>query len=202
MKIWSIIFLFLLTTASFGQNNANRIDSIAKKYFTTIPTGNSINEIVGSLERNISLKIDTTIRQTDTSRFYLRGYTSDFNPFAIPATKIEIQMRVAVIKKKPPTANDTLLILQVIAPIDSSPDITKMLRSEVHGITKNLNKLFDKVLYKRSKSKDKIPFESFIYFILPEPYHELVIGWGGYYLNSSIHCISLSLSCKISATNN
>ena len=197
MKYYLFIVFFLLVRSSLCQSQKALLDNIASKYFTVVPEGKSLKEITEALETNISLKIDTTIPKTDTSLFYMRGYSDSFNPFDIPVSKIEILLMQGVMKARGYiTTNDTLLVLQIIAVTDSSEEIKKILKSEVARINKEIGYPDDHLTYKKSKRKGRIAFESYVYNRLPRPYVFLTYGWGAYYYNTKIKCLSLSIHFK------
>jgi hypothetical protein len=168
-------------------------EEIARIFFNIQKGWMDASDLLKQLISNTGLIPDTIIARTDTSVFYMRGYCKTFNPFAIPVKEIEIQLRegpVHVINKE--KIKDTLLYLQIIAITDSNTSILPLTR-ETRRIAKNISPAFTRTNHVKTSGKKSRPSEGYSFYYQPEQFPFITIGFGGYYQNASIHCITLSL---------
>ena len=175
-----------------------KLRAITEQYFKTNTEEKYISQIIENLKNNIGFVSDTLISKTDTSLFYIRGYSTSFNPFSISVNKIEIQFRENKVQiKGEEKPKDTVLILQIIGITDSTDENKSRVSEELKRISKEFISVFPYFYHEKSTKKAKVPYEFFSFKIFSTPYPSMTIGYGNYYKNQKIHCISLQLYYKL-----
>jgi hypothetical protein len=163
-KEFFIFSLILFPLTCFAQKQQKtEINDLIEKYFSVNPEELSMAELVKALEVKAGVSIDTIINRTDTSLFYLRGYSGSFNPFRVSSVKTEFQIREAVVRNDRKIPVDTFLIMQIIVITDSTEKSKRMIRGELKRIDKEMNLFFPKSDYIKSRKKAKWFYETYSY---------------------------------------
>ena len=199
LKYWIFFILFSHDFILFSQSEKQKLKlhEITEQYFGTNTEDQYINKTIEDFKKT-GFVCDTLISKTDTSLFYYRGYSTTFNPFQIPLSKIEIQFRenkIQVHGEK--TARDTILVLQILGITNSSTENKDRIMDEIKRISKQLIDVFPFYNHVKSSKRSKRPYESFDFKIFSAPYPTLILGFGPYYQNPKIHCIDIVINYKL-----
>lgn len=199
LKYW-VFFIFSshdFTLFSQTEKQKIKLQEITEKYFSTNAEDQYISKTIEDFKKT-GFVCDTLISKTDTSLFYYRGYSTAFNPFQIPVSKVEIQFRENKIQVKgEKTARDTILVLQILGITDSSDENKNRIMEEIRRISKEFISVFPFYNHVKSAKKAKRPYEFFYYKIFSAPYPTLILSFGAYYQNPKIHCINLEIFYKL-----
>jgi hypothetical protein len=187
-----VIFFIQYFQIGYCQSPARFVKEIAEKYFGIDPVGKGIGDIVVSLKENSGVKIDTIIEGTDTSLFYLRGFTTTFYPFQIPKLKVEFQLREIIPRKNPDhSKQDTLFVMQILGIGDSSEKMMKAMIEETQQMHKDIRKKFDRYTFHSQLKKKDRPYQAYFYYREGDRLNTLRIAWGGHYNDRSAHTLSV-----------
>ena len=199
LKSWIPFILFSHDLILYSQTEKQKIKllEITQQYFRTNAADQYISQTIEDFKK-AGFVTDTLISKTDSSLFYYRGYSTSFNPFRIPASKVEIQFRENKIQiSGEKTARDTVLILQILGITDSTDENKNRIMEELRRISKDFISVFPFFNHGRSAKKAKRPYEFFDFKIFSAPYPTIILGFGAYYQNPGIHCIDLELFYKL-----
>jgi hypothetical protein len=201
LKYWILYILFSHDCTLFSQteNQKIKLAEITKQYFGTNAEDQYISKTIEDFIKT-GFVADTLILKTDSSLFYYRAFSENFNPFQIPVSKVEIQFRESVIHVKgEKTARDTLLVLQILGITDSSAESKTKIIEEISRISKEFIPVYPHYNNWKSSKKAKKPYEYFYFKIFPVSYPTLILSFGGYYQNPKILCIDLEIYYKYKA---
>lgn len=205
MKFLLTTLFLLLQFYSFSQivfpiqKNKNEVEQnlkeIAAHYFNVDPYGKSLKDLIDEMESQLAFHVDTLILNTDTSSFYLRGYSEKFNPFSFPIKKFEVQIRETkvFVTKKDKKPADSFLVIHMIAATDSTLQGKEYVKQEYERLFKKLNPLFQHSDPRRSGKKDLRDYRSCCYYYSFYPSPQVCIFWGGHYENYKINVFSIQL---------
>jgi hypothetical protein len=191
-----ILLLFGFSFSSISQvfKPLKSTQEITQEYFKIRLEGLSMEEILSELKTSTGLIPDIIIPKSDTTLFYMNGFTNSFNPFLIPVSHIEIQVRenkIQIVGEK--KARDTILALQIIAITDSTDSNILNLKKEFRRILKEISPDGNGVNNIQSSKKKKRPSEQYYLHGSSSQHPTIVFGWGGYYKDRKIHCLGLTV---------
>lgn len=198
-------FFFLLILLSFfsilsAQNETQ--GRLLPLYFRTDPKTTNLAEIIDQIEKGTGAKKDTLINKTDTSAFYYRAFSVSFNPFQIPVNGIEFQIREGYgIRDNKIDGKIRFLLMEIIAISDSTVDNESRIKSEYKRLKKEFSDTYHASMIKKSKKKNKRPFERYEFSSRQTGQKNIFLSWGGYYQNANTHCLSLALLYELQLEN-
>jgi hypothetical protein len=217
-KVITCLYLLIISSCLFSQKEPGNpaASDLSYRFFKTAPLKKTMSDLTKSLISDLGCSIDTIITKTDSSLFYLRAYTSTFNPFNISAIRIEIQVTERKIidghtPKAPP--KDTLILMEAIIVGDSTGAGLKSLKEEFSRLQADFSKILFETGYKKATKKSGKPYQ--MSYFIPRPikylspssiqilnnsainFSSAAIGLGSYYQDSKRLCLSVQFLYKL-----
>jgi hypothetical protein len=217
-KLIICLSVLLISPSLFSQKEPGNpaASDLSYRFFKTAPLKKTVSDMTESLISDLGCSIDTIITKTDSSLFYLRAYTSTFNPFNISAIRIEIQVTERKIidghtSKAPP--KDTLILMEAIIVGDSTAAGLKSLKEEFKRLRIDFSEILFETGYKKATKKSGKPYQ--MSYFVPKPIRHLspssiqilnnsdinfstaAIGLGSYYQDSKRLCLSVQFLYKL-----
>ncbi|BAV07983.1 hypothetical protein SAMN05421788_103327 [Filimonas lacunae] len=194
MKYIQMLLLLSMTTVAFSQPPTEKdMADIAQKYYgISLNSGKSVYALADDLRAKHNLTDVYYRRRTHDSLFYMRGVATSFNPFAIPVTKVEFQLRENWYVM-PDGKRDTLLALQILGVADTTIAAADNVREEYARIQSD----FAKVLYVFRKGRYEKKEENWTheYALYSADQQEVVaqLGYGLYYRDKKSKTVAVAL---------
>jgi hypothetical protein len=184
-RFWG--FLLLLSSAfahaqttfpSPGSSYISRdLEKLALKYIGQDVFTKPFTEVVETLIKDSGTRIDTSIAHADTSKFYLRAYRNDFNPFNVALDSVKaIFAEIVRRERETGRVTDTLFYLQTVGIVNSEVQV-KNLKAAFDKMDKEIRSDFNHYKYDKTKNKNKISGESLSYYRLGYPNAPISIAW-------------------------
>lgn len=180
-QVFIIILTLLTVQCSFCQLKYYNADTatthrflqqLGNQFLSFTPSTNSFTKIIDSILADTEIRVDTIIEATDTSRFYLRGYHSYFNPFALELDSVRTILSEQVNKK----TNDTIYLLQTEG-IAVGVDRISKLQPYFKNLDEEIRTSFYSSYYSKTKKKKEYIGEGYTYFSAAFQSPKLNITW-------------------------
>lgn len=201
LKNLFLICVFAIALKTNAQNSPfgtsryaqNALQQLAKQYFKYNVYELELADVVDTLLQDTEIKIDTTIAHTDTSRLYLRGYHTSFNPFQIQLDSVRTILAEIYSKdRETQIVTDTIFRLQTIGVAKSNNQLEniKACFAKMH---KQIKGDFNYFRYSKSKIEKQLTSESYTYYQLPYSQPLLNITWKTKSENETVIAISFDI---------
>ncbi|MGN6165264.1 MAG: hypothetical protein ACTHOF_12055 [Flavisolibacter sp.] len=201
LKNLFLICVFAITLKTYAQSSPfgtsryaqNALQQLAKQYFKYNVYELELADVVDTLLQDTEIKIDTTIAHTDTSRLYVRGYHTSFNPFQIPLDSVRTII-AEIFSKDPKTEKvvDTIFRLQTVG-VAKSKNQLEDIKACFVKMHKQIKGDFNYFSYSKNKIKKQLTSESYTYYQLPYPQPLLNITWKTKSENETVIAITFEI---------
>ncbi|GGH66581.1 hypothetical protein HNQ91_001845 [Filimonas zeae] len=185
----------LLCTVIASAQQTGALQEKADKYFGINPYSASREGIADLLEEKYHLTDIWRRTRSKDSLFYMRGFTTEFNPFSIPVQSVEFQVREATRSKKRrdgSTIKDTVLVVQVVGLTDTTLQAKKQVEDEWRSIAADFRKSYFVVRENEQREKGELLYAN-TWFGAETGVFNSVAGFGLHYKDNKTHCVDVML---------
>jgi hypothetical protein len=155
------------------------LQPVLKTYFRSHPFDIRFSTFITSLQKDPWFTIDTYNRRTDSNFFFLSGHYKNFNPFRFVPNEIRLVIaEKEIIHTDSLHTTDTIIMIQLIAIADSTPDSRKAVAKEFKHFNTSKGKSFSSSTYKKFDNNGEIFSEINNYFIYPFQVAPVTTTWG------------------------
>lgn len=193
MKHILLIGALLFTTIAAAQQTGVLLEK-AEKYFGINPYSANREGIADLLQEKYHLTDVWRRSRSKDSLFYMRGFTTEFNPFSIPVQSVEFQVREGTRSLKRLDGSilrDTVLVVQVVGLTDTTLQAKKQVEDEWRAIKAEFGEDYNMFPGSQKREKRKLLY-AHTWFAVDKVFNG-TLGFGLHYKDKKTHCISVSL---------
>lgn len=190
MKKFWIAFIFSLCNLFVTAQEKNDFTTALNQYFKASPFQKDPVEFVTETLTDNDFMLDTLIKKTDTTLFFMQGYYKTFNPFGSNFSKAQLQIYYSLI------GSDTTIVYSIIGIADANENDKINSQKKETAIYKSLHRYFTKVLIKTGTKKK--PYTRHSYYFTNYPV--LITGYGKWRFDESKYAVSVILNITLAAS--